>query len=165
MLRLDWNILFNIINILILYVLLRHFLFKPVNQILEKRQAEADGRFAEADEREAKARESQTRYETLLADAQGEKEKIVAEGKSEAAREYGRIVDEAKDRAAGIVEKAKSDAEKEKQAILQQADGAVRDMVITAAAKVAGGADSPESDRALYDRFLAQAGSGQTQKS
>lgn len=165
MLRLDWNILFNIINILILYFLLKRFLFKPVNEILEKRQAEADGRFAEADEREAKAQECQARYETLLADAQGERDKIVAGGRSEAAKEYGRIVDEAKDKAAVIVEKARTEAEKEKQVILQQADSAVRDMVITAVARVAGQESSSEGDNALYDRFLAEAGRGQMQKS
>ena len=52
MLRLDWNILFNIINILILYFLLKRFLFKPVNGILEKRQQEADSIFAQANEKE-----------------------------------------------------------------------------------------------------------------
>ena len=36
MLRLDWNILFNIINLIILYLLMKRFLFKPVNAILEK---------------------------------------------------------------------------------------------------------------------------------
>ena len=42
MLRLDWNLLFNIINLIILYALMKRFLFKPVNAILEKRQQEAD---------------------------------------------------------------------------------------------------------------------------
>ena len=49
MLRLDWNILFNIINLIILYLLMKRFLFKPVNAILEKRQQAADAQFAEAD--------------------------------------------------------------------------------------------------------------------
>ncbi|MDD7076556.1 MAG: ATP synthase F0 subunit B, partial [Lachnospiraceae bacterium] len=64
MLRLDWNILFNIINILILYFLLKRFLFKPVNGILEKRQQEADSIFAQANEKEAQAQESKAQYET-----------------------------------------------------------------------------------------------------
>ena len=40
MLRLDWNLLFTVINLLILYFLMKRFLFKPVNEILEKRQQE-----------------------------------------------------------------------------------------------------------------------------
>ena len=49
MLRLDWNLVFTVINLLILYVLMRKFLFKPVNEILEKRQKEEDARLADAE--------------------------------------------------------------------------------------------------------------------
>ena len=42
MLRLDWNLVFTVINLLILYVLMRKFLFKPVNEILEKRGAQGE---------------------------------------------------------------------------------------------------------------------------
>ena len=62
MLRLDWNILFNIINLIILYLLMKRFLFKPVNAILEKRQQAADAQFAEADRQKAEAKESQEHY-------------------------------------------------------------------------------------------------------
>lgn len=73
-----------------------------------------------------------------------------------ASAEYGRIVSEAKDKADGIVEKAKADAENEKAAAMQQADAAVRDMVVTAAARMVARKDAKESDRALYDKFLAE---------
>ncbi len=154
MLRLDWNILFNIINLIILYAFMKHFLFGPVNKILAKRQAEADSRFVQADERERKAEEQKTQYENLLRDAEGEKRKIVAEAREEAAKEYDRIVDGAKEKADDIVEKAKTDAGHEKAAIIRQADSDVRNMVIRAAAKVSAKAANAENDRALYDRFL-----------
>lgn len=159
MLRLDWNILFDIVNLILLYILMKRFLFKPVNEIIAKRQAEADGRFARADEREAQARASQEKYERLLSDAEGEREQIVAKARREASREYGRIVDEAKLRADELTEKAKKDAENEKKVILQQADSAVQELVVAAAAKMVGAADGAERDRALYDQFLGKAGS------
>ena len=40
MLSLDWNLLITVINLVIFYVLLRIFLFKPVNNIIEKRAKE-----------------------------------------------------------------------------------------------------------------------------
>lgn len=155
MLRLDWNILFNIINLLILYLLMKRFLFKPVNEILAKRQAEADGRFAQADAKEAQAKESCEKYEALLHDAKSEKERIVAEAHAQAGKEYGRIVEEAKHTALGMIEDAREDAEKERDAVMQQADAQIREMVLTAAAKMAGGADGSENDKRLYDAFLA----------
>ena len=156
MLRLDWNILFNIINLIILYLLMKRFLFKPVNAILEKRQQAADAQFAEADRQKAEAKESQEHYDALVQVAEDEKKRIVADARQEASAEYGRIVSEAKDKADGIVEKAKADAENEKAAAMQQADAAVRDMVVTAAARMVAMKDAKESDRALYDKFLAE---------
>ena len=156
MLRLDWNILFNIINLIILYLLMKRFLFKPVNAILEKRQQAADAQFAEADRQKAEAKESQEHYDALVQGAEDEKKRIVADARQEASAEYGRIVSEAKDKADGIVEKAKADAENEKAAAMQQADAAVRDMVVTAAARMVAMRDAKESDRALYDKFLAE---------
>ena len=41
MLRLDWNLLFTVINLLLLFVLMKIFLFKPVQKIIAARQAEA----------------------------------------------------------------------------------------------------------------------------
>ena len=156
MLRLDWNILFNIINLIILYLLMKRFLFKPVNAILEKRQQAADAQFAEADRQKAEAKESQEHYDALVQGAEDEKKRIVADARQEASAEYGRIVSEAKDKADGIVEKAKADAENEKAAAMQQADAAVRDMVVTAAARMVAMKDAKESDLALYDKFLAE---------
>lgn len=162
MLRLDWNIVFNIINLLILYLLMKRFLFKPVNAILEKRQAEADSRFLQAEEKEAQAKESHEKYEALLHDAKGEKERIVAEARTEATKEYGRIVEDAKRAADGIVENAKEDAKREKTVILQEADSEIRDMVVTAAAKIVGASAGTENDSRLYDSFLKHAGEKDT---
>ena len=135
---------------------MKRFLFKPVNAILEKRQQAADAQFAEADRQKAEAKESQEHYDELVQGAEDEKKRIVADARQEASAEYGRIVSEAKDKADGIVEKAKADAEIEKAAAMQQADAAVRDMVVTAAARMVAMKDAKESDRALYDKFLAE---------
>lgn len=154
MLRLDWNILFNVINLLILYVLLKRFLFQPVNEILAKRQAEADSRFAKADAKEAQAEESCRKYESLLQEAKSEKERIVSEAHVEAGKAYGKIVNDAKQTAEDIVARAQEDAKKEKSAMLKQADTEIRSMVLTAAAKMAGETSGSENDKKLYDRFL-----------
>ena len=152
MLRLDWNLVFTVINLLILYVLMRKFLFKPVNEILEKRQKEEDARLADAEA----AKKSKEEYEASIKNAEQEKSQIVAKAREEAAGEYSRIVDEAQKKAGTIVEKACSDAEQEKKKIMQQAETAVRDMVVTAAARVAGEKEGTDNDRALYDEFLRQ---------
>ena len=53
MLRLDINLVFTIINLLILYFLMRKFLFKPVNGIIAAREEIIRKQFAEAEELKA----------------------------------------------------------------------------------------------------------------
>ena len=44
MIEINMNLVYTIINVIILYLLLRHFLIKPVTDIMEKRkQLIADG--------------------------------------------------------------------------------------------------------------------------
>ncbi|MDD6615068.1 MAG: ATP synthase F0 subunit B [Lachnospiraceae bacterium] len=157
MLRLDWNLLFNAINLIILYFLMKRFLFKPVNEILARRQEEADKGMAEANAVKESALETKKHYEVSLQMAEAEKEKIVSQARNEAAGEYLRIVDEAKVKAEGIVEKAGADAQAERSRILQKAQTEVCDMVVTAAAKVSGAKASEENDRRLYDQFISKA--------
>ncbi len=158
MLRLDWNLVFNMINLLILYFLLKRFLFQRVRVILKARQTEAEQCFVQAEQREALAKKEQTKYEGLLKGAQQEKEEIVAQARKEAAVEYDRIVEDAKEKAGGIVEDAKEDAKKEKAAILQEADSEIKDLVMGAVAKVVGASASGEQDSRLYDCFLKSQG-------
>ena len=158
MLRLDWNLVFNMINLLILYYLLIRFLFQRVRVVLKARQTEAEQCFVQAEQREALAKKEQTKYEGLLKGAQQEKEEIVAQARKEAAVEYDRIVEDAKEKAGGIVEDAKEDAKKEKAAILQEADSEIKDLVMGAVAKVVGASASGEQDSRLYDCFLKSQG-------
>ena len=47
MLRLDINLLFTVINLLVLYFFMRKFLFGRVNKILEERKALIEKQFAD----------------------------------------------------------------------------------------------------------------------
>ena len=42
MLNLDWSIIWNIVNILVLFLLLKIFLFKPITKMMESRTAEIE---------------------------------------------------------------------------------------------------------------------------
>ncbi len=157
MLRLDWNLLFNAINIIVLFLLLKHFLYKPVNQIIEKRREEADQQFKEAEDLKGEAQETKKKYEDSLRSAEEEKSKIIAQARREAAGEYSRIVEEAHAKADNILDKAKAEAELEKEKVLQKAHAEIKDMVVAATTKIVTRKDNAENDKALYDEFLSKA--------
>ena len=55
MLKLDINLLWTVVNVLIMYALLRKFLFKPVQDVIAKRQQMVDASMADAQEAKNKA--------------------------------------------------------------------------------------------------------------
>ena len=67
MLRLDFNLVFTILNILIWYVLIRKFLFKPINNIITKREEALNARYDEVKQLQAEARLKKIRvYSTRI---------------------------------------------------------------------------------------------------
>ena len=99
MLRLD-GIVFTLINLLILYAALRHFLIGPIQSVLEQRKQMIDGQFASAAGKEELAMQLKGQYEGLLADAKEESRRILEDSRQRAQREYESRVMEAEKQAA-----------------------------------------------------------------
>lgn len=153
-----FNLVCTIFNLLLLVVLMRIFLFKPVQRIIALRQEEADRQFAEAATKQAEADELKSQYEKTLASAEEEKKQVIAEARKTADEEYRRIISDAKSEASSLKDNAVSEAEREKAKILKKAEQEIADMVVDAAVKVVGQSKGAEVDSALYNKFLDKAG-------
>ena len=158
MLKLDINLLFTVINILILYFIVKRFLFKPVHKILDERQSEIDKQYDDAKISMDEAEEMKKRYEASLEGIDAEKSNILSESRSKAIAEYDKIVADAKSEAEKIVDDAKKNANSEKQKRIQEAKEQIADLVIEATAKISGAKQSAESDKELYNQFIAKIG-------
>ena len=157
MLRLDINLVFTVINLLVLYFFMRKFLFGRVNQILEERKALIEKKFADAKIAQD-ADGMKTEYEGKLAAAQGEGEEIIARAKAEAKEQSEKLL------AATDAELEQKRRRAEETMAVERAN-ALRDMkseiatlVIDAAAKAVGDRNTEQQDRMLYDKFIAEAG-------
>ena len=64
-----WTMIFAWINILIMFLILRKFLFKPVKKMIDERQKEVDDMYANAEQAEKAADEMKADYEQKLAKA------------------------------------------------------------------------------------------------
>ncbi|MDD6402219.1 MAG: ATP synthase F0 subunit B [Lachnospiraceae bacterium] len=158
MLQLEfWNIALTVINLLILFVLMRIFLFKPVQKIIAKRQEEADKQFNEVKEKQNEADVLKSKYEEALSETETEKKKVLQEARKSADEEYQRIVKSARKEAEKIKIDAEADANSQKAQILKNAEKEIADMVIDATAKVVA-SEKATSNSAIYDRFLNKAG-------
>lgn len=159
MLKLDlFNLICNIINIIIILVVVRVFLFKPVKKILAKRKEEIDAEYANAKAAEDKANELKQQAEDQLTAIEESKKAAVAEARTEASNEYDRIVGDAKKEAEQVVENAKRDALQEKEKVVREAREEIGSMVLEAAGKIVASGQGAEADKQLYDEFLAKTG-------
>ena len=84
MLRLDINIVWTILNLLIIFAIVKIFLIKPIHKILDARQAEIDKQYADAKAAQDSADELKTKYEASLSGVQAEKESILNEARGKA---------------------------------------------------------------------------------
>ena len=164
MLRFDWNFLFEIINVLVLFGGLSFFLFKPVKKILQQRKEEIEKGYIEAEESKRQAEESQKKYENILADAEEEARKIVANAKAEAKEEYNQIIDDAKVQAQRIVTKAKEDMKIERENALHSLEVEMTNIVMDATKKVVLDSDTSKVDEHIFDQFILETGEANVER-
>lgn len=161
MLKLDINLVFTVINLLIIYFIVRKFLFKPVQDILAKRQEEIDKQYAEAEAAKEQVDGLRHKYEERVSMIAEEKAAVIDMAHKKADAEYGRIVAEAQAEAQKIVANARKAAQSEHEHSVRQAQEQIAGLVIEATARVVASGQGHAADRELYNQFLAKTGEQQ----
>lgn len=156
MLSVDIDLLWTVINILLLCVLVRVFLLKPIHRILDERQSMVDENLKAAETAKAEAEALAQQQRDAMDNIDAEKAKAMEEATRSGMTVYEGIVDEAKVKAAQIVKNAEIEAEQQKKQIMREAQSEIRSMVLEATARVVGVRTG--SDSAIYDQFLEKAG-------
>ena len=158
MLNLDWSIIWNIVNILVLFLLLKHFLFGPITKMMESRTAEIENNLKDAEEKNRKAEALGAEYEKQLADAQAEAAKLVQEAKERGQKEYDEILKNADQDARTAAARAHTQLELDREQMLRQVQGNMTELVVAAASKLSQEEMDGEADRRLVDSFLSEVG-------
>lgn len=158
MLRLDWNLVLTIVNLIILYLLMKKFLFGPVVAIMDQRQADIDQQFTNADKAQEEAAGLKSQLESKLKSSREESVRMIEQARADAKNEYDRIVSEAREEAEKQFEKARDNLEIERGRMKREAEADLAALVMTATAKIIGEQNEENIDRSLYNQFLTKAG-------
>lgn len=159
MLKIDAaNIIFTVINLLILFVAMRFVFFKPIKKVIEERQKEADKQLDDAAAKQEEAEGLKAQYNESLLGIEEERKQTIANARKDADAEYQRIINNAQNEARQIRDTAENDAKKEKDKIIKNAEKEIADMVVDAATKVVGTQSGAKIDSSLYNEFLGKAG-------
>ena len=151
-------LIFTIINLIVLYLLMKKFLFGPILNVMEQRKNMIDQQFASAKDTEEQAYELKGKYEDALKSAKDESMRIVNQAKDEAKVQAERIVKDANTQAGAMLDKAKADIRTEQENAMKAMESRVAEIALDAASKIMGEKNSSQQDLSLYDQFIKEAG-------
>ncbi len=131
-----WTLIFTWLNLFILFLIVKHLFFKPMQKMLDSRNAEIKASYDKADELEKEAGELKASYEERLAGAKAEADRIVSDAVSNASLRSDSIVKEAEEKAAGMIERAEKNIEAQKQSAYSELKSDVSSMAVDIAGKI-----------------------------
>ena len=153
-----WTFIIQIINLFIQVFLIKKFLFKPINDILEKRRNLADKEIKEAREAKTEADSLKEQYESSLTNAHAEAAQIVSDAQKEAQQKADTLVHEAEAEAQSIKARAAADIEQEKKKAINEAKDEIGSLAMEIAGKVVEKEISESDHKKLIDDFITKVG-------
>lgn len=156
MLTLNWNIFWVVFNFILLCVVLRIFLYKPLQNIMNKRTELVQNEITSAENKNKEASELRDKYESSLKNAKAESDEIVGQAKEHAQLQHDQILSSANEEAAQIIAQARRTAESDRNQIMRGAQSELADIALAAAEKLIGKNIDDEANRKMLDDFLSE---------
>lgn len=153
-----WTTIAQICNLLLQILLFKKFLFKPVKEILAKRQAEVDGLYDEADKAKLDAERAKSDYESHLSHAKEEADAITTRAMKNAREQSEALLAEAQEEAAALRRKAAGDIALEKKKAANEMKGELSGLAVELASKVVRREISAADHEQLIEQFIDELG-------
>ena len=146
------------LNLLVLFLLLRHFLYKPVSKFMAEREANfaREREQIEANRDAANALKSQ--YETSMKNARLDAKHIADERRKAAEREAEDLRRKAKQDAQGILTDAMSQAVTEREGMMSELKAQTAELAVDIAGKILEREVTQEDHQRIIDSFFDKVG-------
>lgn len=153
-----WTMIFAWINLLILFLILKKLLFKPVKNMIDSRQKEVDDMYKNAEDAERGAKDLKAEYEKRLAEANTESEEILKNAHRRAILKEEEILKEAIVKAERTLKRAEEEIELEKRRAINEVKDEVTSLAIGIAQAVIERDVDEAEHGALIDSFIDSMG-------
>lgn len=159
LLYIDWKTMLVILcNFIILYFILRKFLYTPVKKMLDSRQEEVEKIYGDADKKNKEATAFKTEYEEKLSVAKETATDIIKTATEKAKVRSNEIIDEAQEKSNSMIKRATEQIEQDKKKAVNQIKNEITDLAIGAAAQVVNKELSSADHEKLIEEFIENAG-------
>ena len=141
-----WTFIAQICNLFIQMYLIKRFLFKPINEMLEKRRAAADAEITDAEAAKKEANAIKEEYEQNMQEAKAKANEILES------------VKEASEQAAALKNKAEKEIAQEKKKAVNEVKGEIGGIAMDIAGKVIEREINEKDHEKLIDEFISNVG-------
>jgi F-type H+-transporting ATPase subunit b len=148
----------QIINLVLLFILLRKLLFKRFQTTLDERSARIQKGLEDAEIAGKRAAEAEEAYQERIEQAERERRAILAKATQEGEESKEEILAKAQEEAKQLVLEAQADIERQREQATSELRKQVADLTLLATTKVIGQALDREAHRRLIDEVLVEIG-------
>lgn len=153
-----WHIVISLCNLLILFLIVKKFLYKPVRKMLAERANAVDAQYTQAESALKSAEADRQTYAQKLQEAGAETESILRTAKQNADAREQEIVANAERQAADILRRAQSEIELERKRAVADMQHEIADLSAALTEKLLEREVDAQDHRGLIDSFIAQIG-------
>jgi F-type H+-transporting ATPase subunit b len=153
-----WTFIAMICNLFIQVYLIKRFLFKPINAMLEKRKALADAQIQDAVKAKDEAEAMKAEYEQNMQEAKAKAGEILATAQKTATLQSEEMLRDASQQAAALKAKAENDIAQEKRKAVNEIKDEIGGMAMEIAGKVIERELNEEDHAKLIDEFISNVG-------
>ena len=153
-----WQILVSLCNLLIIFLILKRFLYQPVKRILTTRQAELDGQYAAAREAQDRAEADRRAWDEKMQTAETEAAQILKKATERADRRGEQILSYARGRADSIIREAEMQAALEQRKAQSEIKQEIVDISALLTEKMLRREINTEDHRTMIDSVLSEIG-------
>lgn len=140
----------------LVYLLIAKLAFPKINELLEERAANIQGKMDAADERLAEAEQTKSDYEQKVREAKDEAYRIVEDARESAETVRREIVERAEREAEQVLERAQSEIAAERDRAIQQLRAEVSRLAVELAERIIQRELDESAHQDLIDRYIDQ---------
>ena len=156
--QLGFDVIFEVIAILIMFILLSYLLFEPVRKILEDRKKKVAGQLDQAQKDQEEAARLRAEYEGKIKNIEKEADEILTQARKKALRKEEEIIQEAKEEAARRIARADHEIELQKAKVQDQMKKEMVQVAVMMAGKIISEKITEEEQDSLVDETLKEMG-------
>ena len=154
----SYELVFQLINTLLVFLILKKLLFKPVMDIIEARENDIKSNLAEGERAKVEGLSLKKEYEEKISTAKAEGQEIIKQATLRAEQKETEIIANAKEEANQLREKASKDVEQERQKVMNEIKDEISNIAVLAASKVIEKDIDSNKHKELIDNFIKEVG-------